>query len=103
MSRENVMKLYRYFNKSIVNHKVNSLYKDFLKKEIENFSRRNANSVNQELALQHVNVKIENYLKMNQHSNSEREILESYGIGTNKNQREKIENVAKYVGLRVKF
>jgi hypothetical protein len=103
MSRENVMKLYRYFNKSIVSYKVNPLYKDFIRNEIDNFTMRNENSVNQELAMQHVNVKIENYLKMNQHINNEREILESYGIGTTKNQREKIENVAKYVGLRVKF
>ena len=104
MSRENVMKLYRYFSKNIVSHRISPLYKDFLRTEIESFSRKNdISNRNTGLALKEMDKKIENYLKMTGHVNNEKEILESYGIGTNKNQREKIENVAKYVGLRVKF
>lgn len=101
MSRDLIMKLYRYLCKNVAKPSENMMYRNFLKSEIESFSI--VVSENKAQNIEERNKIIEDYLKMNKHVKNEKEILESYGIGSTKNERQKIENVAKYVGLSVKF
>ena len=96
MSRENIMKLYRFMCKNVANPIENPVFKNIMKTEIKNFKEgENITKILKE------NLIIDNFLMMNSHVYNERQLLESYGIGTVKDEMQKIQNVAKHCGLKV--